>query len=100
MAFREYTIKLLNALQEGVIDRDTVITAALQHMSEDEVRSMCEANGFFEDDEEADAPPVAIHSPSVYQALRFLVAVSKAARQPMRYSAKMKSGVLLPFSRE
>lgn len=54
MAFREYTIKLLNALQEGVIDRDTVITAALQHMSEDEVRSMCEANGFFEDDEEAE----------------------------------------------
>lgn len=52
MAFREYTRKLLEAIQEGMIDRDTVITAALQHMSEDEVRDMCEANGFFEHEEE------------------------------------------------
>ena len=55
MAFREYTIKLLNALQEGVIDRDTVITAVLQHMSEAEVKDMCEANGFFEDEAEDEA---------------------------------------------
>ena len=52
MAFREYTRKLLEAIREGMIDRDTVITAALQHMSEDEVRDMCEANGFFEHEEE------------------------------------------------
>jgi hypothetical protein len=52
MAFREYTVKLLNAIQEGLIDRDTVIAAALQYMSEDEVKDMCEANGFVDDEEE------------------------------------------------
>jgi hypothetical protein len=52
MAFREYTVKLLNAIQEGLIDRDTVITAALQHMSEAEVKDMCEANGFLDTEEE------------------------------------------------
>lgn len=54
MAFREYTRKLLEAIQDGLISQETVLTAALQHMSEDEVRDMCEANGWFdgEDDEE------------------------------------------------
>lgn len=58
MAFREYTRKLLEAIQEGMIDRDTVITAALQHMSEAEVRDMCEANGFFEEEEEEDGEDI------------------------------------------
>jgi len=50
--FREYTIKLLEAIQEGLIDRDAVISAALQHMSEDDVRDMCESEGFLDLDEE------------------------------------------------
>lgn len=54
MAFRECTIKLLQAIEDGLVSRDAVITAALQHMSEDEVRDMCEANGFLEDDGEGD----------------------------------------------
>jgi hypothetical protein len=57
MAFREYTIKLLEAIQEGLIDRDTVITAALQHMSEAEVRDMCESEGWFDAEEDEDADP-------------------------------------------
>ena len=39
-------------------------------------------------------------SPSLeYQSVRLFVALSKAAKQSMRYSAKMKSGVSLSFSR-
>jgi hypothetical protein len=59
MAFREYTVKLLEAIQAGMIDREAVITAALQHMSEDEVKDMCEAEGWFEheDEEEEDSHP-------------------------------------------
>lgn len=54
MAHREYTRKLLEAIQEGMLDRDTVITAALNHLSEAEVRDMCEANGFLEAEEDED----------------------------------------------
>jgi len=64
MAFREYTVKLLNAIQEGLIDRDTVITAALQHMSEADVKDMCEANGFFEEEEPEDEPMDPIDDPN------------------------------------
>jgi hypothetical protein len=52
MVYREYTRKLMEAIQEGVLDRDTVINAALSYLSEAEVKDMCEANGFFEDEEE------------------------------------------------
>lgn len=51
---REYTRKLIDAIDEGIISREAVITAALQHMSEDDVRSMCEANGFLPEDDEED----------------------------------------------
>lgn len=56
MAYRECTTRLLAAIQDGTVDRDAVITAALQHMSEDEVRDMCEGEGWFdvEDDEPED----------------------------------------------
>jgi len=66
MAFREYTVKLLNAIQEGMIDRDTVITAALQHMSEAEVKDMCESEGWFdtEDDEDPEDDEDLIDDPN------------------------------------
>ena len=54
MAYREYTVKLLEAIQEGLIDRDAVISAALQVMSEDEVRDMMFANDFAEDTDDWD----------------------------------------------
>lgn len=56
MAFisREYTNKVLEAVEEGLLDRDTVIMACLKFMSEDQVRDMCEANCFFEHEEEED----------------------------------------------
>lgn len=49
---REYTRKVLEAVQEGLLDRDTVIRACLEYMSEADVKDMCEANDFFEHDED------------------------------------------------
>ena len=47
---REATNKILELIEEGVLDRDTVIMAALKYMSEDEVADMARANEFFDED--------------------------------------------------
>ena len=49
---REATNRLLELVEEGVLDRDTVIMACVKYMSEDEVADMCHANEFFEEDED------------------------------------------------
>ena len=53
---REFSNKILEAVEEGMLDKDTVIMACLKYMSEDQVRDMAEANCFFEheEDEEED----------------------------------------------
>jgi hypothetical protein len=45
---REYTNKILEAVAEGMLDKDMVIMSCLKYMSEDQVRDMAEANCFFE----------------------------------------------------
>ena len=60
---REATNKILEMVEDGILDRDTVIMAALKYMSEDEVADMARANEFFdleeeeEDDYEDDGQP-------------------------------------------
>ena len=50
---REYTNQLLEMVEQGLLDRDTVIMACVKYMSEDEVRDMMLANEFvLETDEE------------------------------------------------
>ena len=49
---RQTTNKLLEMVEEGVLDRDTVILACVNYMSEDDVADMCHINEFLEDDEE------------------------------------------------
>lgn len=49
---REYTNRIIEALDEGLLDRDTVIMAALSYMSEDEVKDLAHVNAFFEDEDE------------------------------------------------
>ena len=49
---RQYTNKLLEMVEEGILDRDSVIMACVKYMSEDEVRDMMHANEFIEDEEE------------------------------------------------
>jgi predicted methyltransferase len=43
---RRYTNKLIEMLQDGMIEKDTVIMACLKYMSEAEVQDMVEHNGF------------------------------------------------------
>ena len=49
---REATNRILELVEEGMLDRDTVIMACLKYMSEDDVADMAHANEFFLDEEE------------------------------------------------
>lgn len=51
---REYTNKLLEMVEEGLLDKDTVIMACVKYMSEDQVRDMMEANEFLDEEDDDD----------------------------------------------
>lgn len=51
---REATNKILEMVEEGMLDRDTVIMACLKYMSEDDVADMAHANEFFEEEDYED----------------------------------------------
>ena len=51
---REITEKLLAAIEEGMLNRDTVIMACVKYMSEDDVSDMCHVNEIYFDDETDD----------------------------------------------
>jgi len=51
---REYTNKILEAVQEGLLDRDQVILACLNWMPENDVKRMADANEFLPEDEAED----------------------------------------------
>ena len=59
---REYTTKLIDLVDEGVIDWETVARAALHWMSESDVEEMCDRShdleGLFEDDDPEPDPEV------------------------------------------
>ncbi len=44
----------MEKIEEGVLDKDTVILACLNYMSEAEVRDMAESEGFIEEEETDD----------------------------------------------
>ena len=52
---RNATNRLLEMIEEGILDRDTVIMACVKYMSEDDVADMCHANEFFYEEEEEEA---------------------------------------------
>jgi hypothetical protein len=45
---REVTCKILDLLDQGILDRDVVVQACLAYMGEDEVEDMARINGLFE----------------------------------------------------
>ena len=49
---REYTCKLLDAVDEGLISSRDALASALSYMSESEVKDMCRVNEFFLEEEE------------------------------------------------
>jgi len=46
--WRTVTNQILEMVEDGVLDKDTVIMACLKYMSEAEVADMARANGFTE----------------------------------------------------
>ncbi len=56
MGVRQATDKILEMVDDGILDKDMVIMACLKYMSEDDVADMAHCNEFFlnEDDEEED----------------------------------------------
>ena len=52
---RKYTNKLREMIEQGILDKDSVIMACVKYMSEDEVEDMMQHNDFIvEEDEEQD----------------------------------------------
>jgi hypothetical protein len=49
---RQATNRLLSLVEEGLLDKDQVIMACLNYMSEGDVADMCRMNEFFADEEE------------------------------------------------
>lgn len=49
---RPYTNKLLELIEEGILDANTVMQACLSYMSETDVQDMAEYEGFVEEEEE------------------------------------------------
>jgi hypothetical protein len=49
---REYTNKLLEMIEEGLLDRDMVIMACVKYMSEDDVKDMMHCNEMLLDEDE------------------------------------------------
>jgi hypothetical protein len=61
---RQATNRLLEMIEEGLLDRDMVIMACVKYMSEDDVADMCHANeiplglgkdNFIDEDEDEEA---------------------------------------------
>ncbi len=52
MSTRKVTNKLLELIEEGVLDPQMVINACLCYMSEDDVADMAHANELLEEEEE------------------------------------------------
>ena len=53
-ATRQATERVLELVEDGLLDRDTVIMACLKYMSEDDVADMARANEFFYDEDYED----------------------------------------------
>ena len=55
---RDYTSKLLDLIEDGMLDRDTVIMACVKYMSEADVQDMMEMNEFIVEQDEDNEPDV------------------------------------------
>lgn len=49
---RKVSNQILEMVDEGILDKDTVILACLQYMSEDEVADMAHMNGFLDEEQD------------------------------------------------
>lgn len=51
---RKYTNKLLEMIENGLLDKDNVIIACVKYMSEDDVKDMMKCNEFIDESENED----------------------------------------------
>jgi hypothetical protein len=51
---RKYTNELYEMIENGLLDKDTVIKACLSYMSENDVKDMAECNEFISQNETED----------------------------------------------
>jgi hypothetical protein len=49
---RDYTVKLMDMMDEGVLSPQAVADMCLAYMSEDEVKDMCRANDILDEEDE------------------------------------------------
>lgn len=49
---RQYTNQLLEMIEEGILNAETVLRSCLRYMSEAEVQDMAESEGFIEEEDE------------------------------------------------
>ena len=49
---RDYTVKLLEMMDEGMITAESVAEMCLAYMSEDDVKDMCRANDILDEEDE------------------------------------------------
>jgi len=49
---RKFTNQILEMIEDGILDKDTVILACLNYMSESEVQDMAECNEFLPTEDE------------------------------------------------
>ena len=49
---RQATDKILEMVEQGILDKDTVIMSCLKYMAEDDVADMAHSNEFFINEEE------------------------------------------------
>jgi len=54
MATRKVTNQLLELIEEGILDAQTVLKACLSYMSEADVADMAHSNEFIEEEDEDD----------------------------------------------
>ena len=52
MATRKVTNQLLELIEEGILDAQTVLEACLQYMSEADVADMAQSEGFLDEPED------------------------------------------------
>ena len=57
MAIREYTNKIIEMVDEGLLDRDMLIRDLLNYMSESDVKDFYESLGLDDDEDEDDGQP-------------------------------------------
>jgi hypothetical protein len=49
---RDYTVKLMDMMDEGLISAQAVADMCLAYMSEDDVKDMCRANDILDEEDE------------------------------------------------